>query len=197
MNLETLRQREWTFQSEVMKALTALREIASGEIERGRSRSRYDMEPGKRRMTVVDARKIAETASQRLNTAVVTFQDSAPKPWDWEAYFEPMVVHLEPADLKHDPAENCSSCGYPTRYWMADDHTPLCPDCCAKLNQQRLKAAAQSARKAVDHQTEITLAGSTEHQIGDKVLLPDGSVGKVTGRTEHGFTGTQCYNPGG
>jgi hypothetical protein len=31
-----------------------------------------------------------------------------------------------------------------------------------------------------------------EYQLGDKVLLPDGSLGIVTGKTAHASTGTLC-----
>jgi hypothetical protein len=44
------------------------------------------------------------------------------------------IVHLEPKDMHDAPAENCSECGKPTRYWM-DEHIPLCPDC-AKNDKQ-------------------------------------------------------------
>jgi hypothetical protein len=38
----------------------------------------------------------------------------------------------------------------------------------------------------------VSVASSQEHSAGDKVLLLDGSMGLVIGKTEHGFTGTVC-----
>lgn len=57
--------------------------------------------------------------------------------WRKEAgytFTPPPAVHLEDDDLQHVPAENCTDCRQPTRYWLSDKHTPLCPDCCAKRN---------------------------------------------------------------
>lgn len=47
---------------------------------------------------------------------------------------QPFTVHHEDAEFKRDEAENCTDCHQPTRYWLPDKHTPLCPDCCAKRN---------------------------------------------------------------
>jgi hypothetical protein len=45
-------------------------------------------------------------------------------------------IHLEPAEFKNWPAENCSVCKQPTRFWK-DPHTPLCESCAAAINAQR------------------------------------------------------------
>lgn len=136
MNQETLRQRAWEFECEVLHALEKLRMIASGEIKRGRRVSTYDAEEGNRPMRMADARAIAKLEAERLNAAVNKFRDSDPKPWEWDAYLLPLIVHLEPADMHDAPAENCVDCRTPTRYWLPDCHTPLCPDCCARRNQK-------------------------------------------------------------
>ena len=45
---------------------------------------------------------------------------------------ERQTVHYEPDDFKYWPAENCSVCGQPTRYWLDDKQTPMCPGCCSR-----------------------------------------------------------------
>jgi hypothetical protein len=55
--------------------------------------------------------------------------------------FKPFTVHLEPDEFKKDEAEQCVDCRQPSRYWMTDQHTPLCPECCLKRNIELAKAA--------------------------------------------------------
>lgn len=47
------------------------------------------------------------------------------------------VVHREPEDMRKDPAESCVDCKQPTRFWLPDQHTPLCEDCCEKRNNPK------------------------------------------------------------
>lgn len=48
---------------------------------------------------------------------------------------EEVKVHKEPEDITKEFGaikEKCVDCKKPTVYWMADKHTPLCPDCAKK-----------------------------------------------------------------
>jgi len=85
MDRQTLRNRDWEFEHEVLRALTVLREIASGETKRGRC-LKHTMEPGNRPMKMKEAMLKAANAQHQLNAAVNKFNDSQPKPWDWDRF---------------------------------------------------------------------------------------------------------------
>jgi len=76
-----------------------------------------------------------KTAEMMCETVAVDAVDT----WRKEAgytFTPPPTVHLEDKEMWRCPAESCVDCRQPTRYWLPDQHTPLCPDCCA----QRAKA---------------------------------------------------------
>lgn len=86
MNRTTLMQRDDAFIHEVLMARGKLEEIASGQTDRGRRVSQYDMEAGKRPLKPVEARALAQRTIERLNVAINKFQDSQPKPWEWDRF---------------------------------------------------------------------------------------------------------------
>ena len=68
-----------------MKALEALREIASGQTKRGRC-LKHTMESGNRPMKMKEAMLRASNAVVQLNAAINKFNDSQPKPWEWDRF---------------------------------------------------------------------------------------------------------------
>jgi len=60
--------------------------------------------------------------------------------------FKPFTVHLEPGDYASLPCENCVDCQLSTRYWLEDQHTPLCESCCVKRNLKLAQAAIAMER---------------------------------------------------
>ena len=128
-------ERDHNFQSEVLHAIGRMKLIASGKITRGRRKNHRDWEPGLRPLTMADAKAIAGLAAERLTNALNAFMESAPKYADWRVYETQFIsVHKEPDDFTKWVSENCVDCKNPTRYWMQDRHTPLCPECCIKRN---------------------------------------------------------------
>ncbi len=79
-------QRDNEFVHEVLTARDKLAQIASGETERGRRVSQYDAEAGKRPLKPAEARELAKRIIERLNIAVNKFEDSQPKPWEWDKF---------------------------------------------------------------------------------------------------------------
>jgi len=73
--MSEIRQREWEFEGEVMRALTVLREIASGETKRGHRRP-HEMEAGMRPMKMKEAIIRAKNAAFQLNAAINRFHET-------------------------------------------------------------------------------------------------------------------------
>ena len=70
-------------------------------------------------------------------------------------YFE---VHPEPETLGQ-PHENCVICKKPTRYWMADKHTPLCPTCAKAI------CGPKSKKKAVKYSPKDAKIDYNKHTV--------------------------------
>lgn len=135
MNQESLRQRDFAFEREVLHALGVLREIASGLTQRGRRVKSSDSEPGTRPLRMAEVAIATKIASQRLNAAINAFADSQPKPWDWNNYLTPLT-QLKPAEISGGEPAICVDCRQTTLYWLADSHIPLCADCCARRSEK-------------------------------------------------------------
>jgi hypothetical protein len=60
------------------------------------------------------------------------FRPEAPATPKW-------MVHEEPLDMQQNftMREHCVDCRQPTKFWLPDKHTPLCPDCCEKRNKAK------------------------------------------------------------
>jgi hypothetical protein len=70
-----LNQRNDAFVDAVVLVRDMIRPIAEGKIRRGCRVSQYDAEPGDRKITLKDARPIAQRAIDRLNEAINKFTE--------------------------------------------------------------------------------------------------------------------------
>lgn len=64
---------------------------------------------------LLDARTTALVSANRLKLALRKYAKNE--------------LHLEPSDLHDLPAEKCVDCRAPTRHWIGDGDTPICPAC--------------------------------------------------------------------
>ena len=60
---------EGDFIDEVMRARDLIQPIADGTIKRGKRESQYDSDPGMRKATITDAKRLCASAILRLNKA--------------------------------------------------------------------------------------------------------------------------------
>ena len=75
-----------------------------------------------------------------------------------QAEYMHFEVHPEPETLGQ-PHENCVICKKPTRYWMADKHTPLCPTCAKAI------CGPKSKKKAVKYSPKDAKIDYNKHTV--------------------------------
>lgn len=139
MTANEMLKREQDMQIEIIHAICKFKLLESGKITRDRRKNKKDWGPGTRPMTMADAKAIAGLAAERLSVILSAYMASGPAivpmppaPAQVQAAAS---VELEPDEFRHWPPESCADCHKPTRHWMPDKHTPLCPSCCTKRNQ--------------------------------------------------------------
>lgn len=132
-------KREQDMQSEILHAIGKFKLLESGKITRGRRKSKKDWEVGTRPLTMADVKAIAGLAAERLSVVLSAYMASGPAIVPMPAAPNKSVasVELEPDEFRHWPPESCTDCRKPTRHWMPDKHTPLCPSCCQKRNEAK------------------------------------------------------------
>jgi hypothetical protein len=124
-------------QSEILHAIGKFKLLESGKVTRGRRKNKKDWEPGTRPLTMADVKAIAGLAADRLSVVLSAYMATGPAivPLPPAPSQATVNVVLEPVEFRHCPAEDCTDCRKPTRYWLPDGHTPLCPCCCDKRNK--------------------------------------------------------------
>jgi hypothetical protein len=101
-----------------------------------------------------------------------------------------------------DQDSSCLLCNTPMGLdagaeWPADPRLLLCWGCMSELCSELItklettddQATRGELRSAFDQATTYAVQATT-YAVGDKVLLPDGQIGIITGTSEHGTTGT-------